>query len=40
MEWIITEVLAGLRNRFTPPVGTRVYVDGSSPQQKWIWHTG
>tara|TARA_Y100001968_G_C19024338_1_gene556694 strand:- start:8 stop:487 length:480 start_codon:yes stop_codon:yes gene_type:complete len=36
----MTEVLAGLRHRFGPPVGTSVDVDGKSPQQQWIWHTG
>ena len=36
----MTEVLAGLRHRFGPPVGTSVDVDGRSPQQQWIWHTG
>ena len=36
----MTEVLAGLRYRFGPPVGTSVDVEGSSPQQQWIWHTG
>ena len=36
----ITEVLAGLRYRFGPPVGTSVDVEGGSPQQQWIWHTG
>ena len=36
----MTEVLAGLRRRFGPPVGTTVVVDGRSPQQQWIWHTG
>ncbi len=36
----MTEVLAGLRHRFGPPVGTSVDVDGSSSQQQWIWHTG
>ena len=36
----MTEVLAGLRHRFGSPVGTSVDVDGSSPQQQWIWHTG
>ena len=36
----MTEVLAGLRHRFGPPVGTSVDVDGASPQQQWIWHTG
>ena len=36
----MTEVLAGLRQRFGPPVGTSVDVDGASPQQQWIWHTG
>ena len=36
----MTEVLAGLRHRFGSPVGTSVDVDGMSPQQQWIWHTG
>ena len=36
----MTEVLAGLRYRFGPPVGTSVNVEGGSPQQQWIWHTG
>ena len=36
----MTEVLAGLRHRFGPPVGTSVDIDGKSPQQQWIWHTG
>ena len=36
----MTEVLAGLRHRFGPPVSTSVDVDGGSPQQQWIWHTG
>ena len=36
----MTEVLAGLRYRFGPPVGTSVDIEGSSPQQQWIWHTG
>ena len=36
----MTEVLAGLRYRFGPPVGTSVDVDGGSPLQQWIWHTG
>ena len=36
----MTEVLAGLRYRFGPPVGTSVDAEGSSPQQQWIWHTG
>ena len=36
----MTEVLAGLRHRFGPPVGTSVDVDGRSSQQQWIWHTG
>ena len=36
----MTEVLAGLRYRFGSPVGTTVDVEGSSPQQQWIWHTG
>ena len=33
------EVLAGLRYRFGPPVGTNVDAEGDS-QQQWIWHTG
>ena len=36
----MTEVLAGLRYRFGPPIGTSVNVEGGSPQQQWIWHTG
>ncbi|WP_413678557.1 hypothetical protein [Prochlorococcus sp. MIT 0916] len=37
----MTEVLAGLRYRFGPPVGTNVDIEGgSSSQQQWIWHTG
>ena len=36
----MTEVLAGLRHRFGPPVGTSVDIEVSSPQQQWIWHTG
>ena len=36
----MTEVLAGLRHRFGPPVSTSVEVDGRSPQQQWVWHTG
>ena len=36
----MTEVLAGLRHRFGPPVGTSDDVDGRSSQQQWIWHTG
>ena len=36
----MTEVLAGLRYRFGPPVGTNVDVEGGSSQQQWIWHTG
>ena len=34
----MTEVLAGLRYRFGPPVGTSVAVEGGSPQQQWICH--
>ena len=26
--------------RFGAPVGTSVDVEGGSPQQQWIWHTG
>tara|TARA_Y100001968_G_C19283974_1_gene680677 strand:- start:69 stop:449 length:381 start_codon:yes stop_codon:yes gene_type:complete len=36
----MTEVLAGLRHRFGPPVGTSVNVEGRFPEQQWIWHTG
>ena len=36
----MTEVLAGLRYRFGPPIGTSVDVEGASPQQQWLWHTG
>ena len=36
----MTEVLAGLRYRFGPPVGTSFDVEGRPPQQQWIWHTG
>ncbi len=36
----MTEVLAGLRYRFGSPVGTSVDIEGNSPQQQWIWHTG
>ena len=36
----MTEVLAGLRHRFGPPVGTNLEVQGRSSQQQWIWHTG
>jgi len=36
----MTEVLAGLRHRFGPPVGTSVDIDSKYPQQQWIWHTG
>ena len=36
----MTEVLAGLRHRFGPPVGTSVDIDGRFSQQQWIWHTG
>ena len=32
----MTEVLAGLRNRFGSPVGTSIDVDGRYPQQQWI----
>ncbi len=37
----MTEVLAGLRYHFGPPVGTNVDIEsGSSSQYQWIWHTG
>ena len=36
----MTEVLAGLRHRFGPPVGTNIEVQGGYPQQQWVWHTG
>ena len=36
----MTEVLAGLRHRFGPPVGTSLDIDGRASQQQWVWHTG
>ena len=36
----MTEVLAGLRYKFCPPVGTNVDVEDGFPEQQWIWHTG
>ena len=36
----MTEVLAGLRHRFGPPVGMSINIDSGSSQQQWIWHTG
>ena len=36
----MTDVLAGLRYCFGPPVGIRVDIDSKSPKQQWIWHTG
>ena len=36
----MTEVLAGLRYRFGPPVGTNVDVEDGSTEHQWIWHTG
>tara|TARA_Y100001968_G_scaffold76142_1_gene67610 strand:- start:82 stop:444 length:363 start_codon:yes stop_codon:yes gene_type:complete len=33
------EVLAGLRHRFGPPIGTRVNTESGSFQQQWVWHT-
>ncbi len=36
----MTEVLAGLRHRFGPPVSTVVDEDGRELQQQWVWHTG
>ena len=36
----MTEVLAGLRYRFGPPVETNIDAEGGSSQQQWIWHTG
>ena len=36
----MTEVLAGLRYRFGPPVGTSVDVVEGVPLQQWIWHKG
>ena len=35
----MTEVLAGLRYSFGPPVGTNVDVEDGSPEQQCIWHT-
>jgi hypothetical protein len=37
----MTEVLAGLRYRFGPPVGTNADIEEEGDyQQQWIWHTG
>ena len=36
----MNEVLAGLRHPFGPPVSTSFDVDGKSPHQQWVWHTG
>ena len=36
----MTEVLAGLRYRFGPPVGTNAEIEKGDSQQQWIWHTG
>ena len=36
----MTEVLAGLRYRFGPPVGTNAEIEEGESQQQWIWHTG
>ena len=36
----MTEVLAGLRYRFGPPVGTNADIEEGDSQQQWIWHTG
>ncbi|MBW3050080.1 hypothetical protein DNJ72_07980 [Prochlorococcus marinus XMU1403] len=36
----MTEVLAGLRYRFGPPVGTNAEIEEGDSQQQWIWHTG
>ncbi len=36
----MAEVLAGLRYRFGPPVGTNIDVEEVFPQQQWRWHTG
>ena len=36
----MTEVLAGLRYRFGPPVGTNADIEEGGFQQQWIWHTG
>ncbi len=36
----MTELIAGLRYRFGPPVGTNVDVEYGSSEQQWIWHTG
>ena len=36
----MTEVLAGLRHRFGTPVFTSLDVEGRSPQEQWVWHTG
>ncbi len=36
----MTEVLAGLRYRFGPPVETNIDFEEGNPQQQFIWHTG
>ena len=36
----MTELLAGLRYRFGPPVETNINFEEGDPQQQFIWHTG
>jgi len=36
----MTEVLAGLRHRYGPPVTTLSNDNSSDNNQQWIWHTG
>ena len=36
----MTEVLAGLRYRFGPPLGANADFEEGDSQQQWIWHTG
>ena len=36
----MTEVLAGLRHRFGPPVSSALGEDGRELEQQWVWHTG
>lgn len=36
----MTEVLAGLRHRYGPPVSTTLDDSARGSKQQWIWHTG
>ena len=37
---VMTEVLAGLRHRYGPPVTTTFDDTARGSKQQWIWHTG